>query len=188
MPSNSALDGVANAAAQALSGRIVPGELVSLYGRGLGNQVFVDELPAPILYSSLEQINAIVPFGIDGRELVTVRSGDAKAVLGVASAAPEIFKNGDGFAAALNEERHGEFDNQPCQSRFHYYRMGYRGSGLAIRDRRRLDESRVSARTSGHRSNHWVPSDANAVRGCSTGDGRRRVSDERSGSRYDFRR
>jgi uncharacterized protein (TIGR03437 family) len=108
-PSATRLSGVANAAGLSVTGRVVAGELISIYGANLGNDVFVDELPAPVLSRSASQINAVVPFGVVNRERVTltVRTNGAetaKAVLAITRANPEIFKLPDGQAAALNED------------------------------------------------------------------------------------
>lgn len=96
-PPASGMSGVANAAGALVTGRVAPGELISIYGWNLGDQVWVDELPAPILYASASQVNAVVPFGVAGRErvTVTVRRGGidtARAVVAVVRAQPEIFK------------------------------------------------------------------------------------------------
>jgi uncharacterized protein (TIGR03437 family) len=108
-PSASSLSGVANAAGVSVTGRVAPGEVVSIYGSNLGDEVSVDELPAPVLFRSASQINAVIPFGVVNRERVTVtvrRNGAdiAKAVLAIARANPEIFKLPGGQAAALNED------------------------------------------------------------------------------------
>jgi uncharacterized protein (TIGR03437 family) len=103
------ISGVGNAAGDTVAGRVAPGELISIYGWNLGDEVFVDELPAPVLYLSAEQVNAVVPFGVESRELVTIvvrRQGVdmAKAVVAITPAIPEIFRIADGAAAALNED------------------------------------------------------------------------------------
>jgi uncharacterized protein (TIGR03437 family) len=85
--------GVANAAGFQLSSLVAPGELVSIYGVGLGpkrgvssnfntdgklprnlsgTQVFFDGISAPLLYASDEQVNAVVPFSVRGRETSSV--------------------------------------------------------------------------------------------------------------------
>ena len=56
------LYGVANAAGTAVTGRIAPGELISIYGASLGNRVLFDDTEATILYASSSQSNTIVPF------------------------------------------------------------------------------------------------------------------------------
>jgi hypothetical protein len=77
--------GFGNAAGGVLAGRIAPGELISIYGQqfGLttplaasfdssgflptvlaGAQVTINGIPAPLLYASNRQINAVVPFGV----------------------------------------------------------------------------------------------------------------------------
>lgn len=75
--------GIQNAAGGLLAGRIAPGEVISIYGPNIGPatastvtptggvypmswsgvQVTVDLFPAPLLYVSANQINAVVPFG-----------------------------------------------------------------------------------------------------------------------------
>lgn len=120
-PPSSGLSGVANAAGPAVAGRVAAGELISIYGWNLGNQVFVDELPAFVLYTSATQVNAIVPFGALGRERVTVsvrRNGvdTAKAVLAITDAQPEIFKLPTGQAAALNSDGTVNTKENPAQA------------------------------------------------------------------------
>jgi hypothetical protein len=74
--------GIANAAGGTLAGRITPGEVISIYGANLGPasgvtasfnsagflpvtlagaQVVIDGIPAPLLYVSGTQINAVAP-------------------------------------------------------------------------------------------------------------------------------
>ena len=43
---------------------LTPGQLVTLFGRGLGREVFVDGVRAEVLYASPEQVNIVVPMGI----------------------------------------------------------------------------------------------------------------------------
>ena len=78
-------------------GRVVPGELISIYGWSLGDRVFFDDVPAPILYASPNQVNTIVPFapGVGQRVTVSVRKNgveSAKAIVALTQAQPEIFK------------------------------------------------------------------------------------------------
>ncbi len=115
-PSPSVMAGVANAAGPTISGRVVPGEVISIYGSGLGSQVLVDEIAAPVLYSSPTQINAVVPFEVEGRDRITVSAGSARAVLALTAAQPEIFKTADGYAAALNEDGTINSKTNPAKS------------------------------------------------------------------------
>ena len=108
-PGASGISGVANAAAGMVTGRVAPGELISIYGWSLGDRVLVDEIPAPVLYQSSTQINAVVPVGVAGRERVTiaVRADaveTATAVVAITPAVPEIFRIAGERAAALNED------------------------------------------------------------------------------------
>lgn len=119
----STLLGVSNAASLQ-SGSVAPGEIVTLFGEGLGpdagagaqlttdglvgteiggTRVFFDDLPAPLIYASSSQVNAIVPYEIAGRSstMVRVEASDSVSnavVLNVAPVAPGL------FTTILNEE------------------------------------------------------------------------------------
>jgi hypothetical protein len=43
---------------------LTPGQLVTVFGRGLGSDVFVDGVRAEVLYASPEQVNIVVPMGV----------------------------------------------------------------------------------------------------------------------------
>ena len=43
---------------------LTPGQLVTLFGRGLGREVFVDGVRAEVLYASPEQVNLVVPMAV----------------------------------------------------------------------------------------------------------------------------
>jgi uncharacterized protein (TIGR03437 family) len=81
------------------------------YPTALGNtQVLIDGLAAPLTYVSEGQINAVIPFGIQGRATTRVQviSNGATAnqvELSVVDAAPGIFLfDASGQAAALNQD------------------------------------------------------------------------------------
>jgi uncharacterized protein (TIGR03437 family) len=118
---------------------VAPGEVVSIFGVAIGpsqpqafelessgpgdmgvvpsdlanTRVLIGGLPAPLLYVSEHQINAVVPFGVDGQPSAAVeverngaRVGDALEVP-VVDAAPGIFTldaSGSGQAAVLNQD------------------------------------------------------------------------------------
>jgi len=120
---------VANAASNA-TGAVSPGELVVIYGSGLGpgalaqfqpgsnglvptlvggTSVLFNGTAGPVLYSSATQVAAIVPFGITGPTVaVTVvyqGQSSTAASVNMAATAPAIFtanSSGTGPAAALN--------------------------------------------------------------------------------------
>lgn len=123
--------GIANVAS-GVRGPVSPGEIIMIGGTALGpstgvqfqltggkvgtalagTTVLFDEVPAPLLYVSSGQINAVVPYEIAGRTTVTVKvkvqgiSSDGY-VIQTASAAPGIFtagQNGRGQGAILNED------------------------------------------------------------------------------------
>jgi hypothetical protein len=94
------LQGVLNAASLQ-AGAVAPGEIVTIMGSGMvfqgvpGNVSF-DGLPAPLLYVSSNQINAVVPFGIAGRDSTTMKIADSSGALShvsipVKDSAPAIF-------------------------------------------------------------------------------------------------
>ena len=124
-----AITSLANSASGA-AGTIAPGELVTIKGAMLGpatgvsfssdpvatslagTQVFFGAWPAPILYASATQINAIVPWEVAGQSQVTVEvqyagAGSASVIVPVANAAPGVFtsdSSGAGQAVALNQD------------------------------------------------------------------------------------
>ena len=116
-------------AASNLTGSIAPGEVVVLYGSGLGpdtlatyqmqnggvplsvggTSVYFNGTAGPVLYASSTQVGAIVPFGIDGSTAQVYVSYDGLVStplnVAVAAAAPALFtanNSGTGQAAAIN--------------------------------------------------------------------------------------
>ncbi|MBI1356983.1 MAG: hypothetical protein GC160_21805 [Acidobacteria bacterium] len=111
-------------------GAIAPGEIVTLFGQGLGppdgvqaalntqgrlpsavtdTVVLFDELPAPIFFVQSNQINAQVPYEVAGRGSVRVavtRNGVLTNLVTVPvdDAAPGLFQLGAGRAVALNAD------------------------------------------------------------------------------------
>jgi uncharacterized protein (TIGR03437 family) len=123
---------VVNAASAAVDS-ISPGELVTIYGLSLGSstpsnltwnasgnvsttlggtQVTFNGIPAPLTYVSHEQINAVVPFEVQGSSAVVqvqyAPGGTSNSVtLPVVPAVPGVFTltgNGVGPGAILNED------------------------------------------------------------------------------------
>ncbi len=120
-------------AASGVKGAIAPGEIVTIKGSVLGplngqqftldgtghvptnvygTRVLFDNYPAPVLYTSAGQVNAIVPYEIAGRQVVQVQVeyqgvGSLSVSANVLSAAPAIFTNdssGSGQGAVLNQD------------------------------------------------------------------------------------
>ncbi|HJT89812.1 MAG TPA: hypothetical protein VJ732_18205, partial [Bryobacteraceae bacterium] len=119
-------------AASGTAGPIAPGEIIALYGSGIGpapasyqldsggkitgnlsgTQVLINGAPAPVLYVSGSQVNAQVPYeaGTGGAAIVQViANGIPSAAWGVplAAAAPALFTldgSGVGPAAVLNQD------------------------------------------------------------------------------------
>ncbi len=110
--------GITNAAGGVLSGRLAPGELISIYGLHIGPasaatlggvQVEIDGIVAPLLYVSETQINAIAPVeltaGAPAELLVTQGTAPVQRFRTmVDAAAPQIFQNPQGIAAAVNQD------------------------------------------------------------------------------------
>lgn len=123
--------GVVNAASF-LPGPVAPGELVTIFGAGFGQgpgqsfslvngrvptelagvRVLFDGIAAPLLYVSPYQINLVVPYGVAGRERVTVEVElQGRSALRfpwpVAAASPAVFTlnaAGTGPGAVLNQD------------------------------------------------------------------------------------
>ena len=104
--------GVLNAA-NLLPGGVSPGEIVSLFGSisSASPVVLFNGIQAPIIYSGLNQVNAIVPFGLDlsGPARLEVRQGLSSTQISVpvAPATPAIFtagSGGTGPGAILNQD------------------------------------------------------------------------------------
>jgi uncharacterized protein (TIGR03437 family) len=129
-PPNQTLLGAGNAATSGLGGGIAPGTAISLYGFTLGPaaavsatasqgvlplqlagvQVFIGDLPAPLLYVSPSQINAIVPDTFTplpaSVNLKVTYNGQTVGQLPLALQpyAPQIFRHTDGTAIVINQD------------------------------------------------------------------------------------
>lgn len=125
--------GVVNAASSQ-GGAVAPGEIVTLYGSGLGPvspaslqltpdgqlvtnslasvQVLFDGVPAPLIYVSDSQVSAVVPYDVAGQTSTSVQVSNGgitsdPLALSVAASAPALFTqtaSGAGPAAALNQD------------------------------------------------------------------------------------
>jgi uncharacterized protein (TIGR03437 family) len=122
--------GIANAAFGPVLGRIAPGEVISIYGPHIGPatpatatadasgvlpsslagvQVLFNGVAGPLLFVSDSQINAVAPQAATPYGSMTVRivsngvtSPDFPAT--AIAAEPEVFRNPDGTAAAVNQD------------------------------------------------------------------------------------
>jgi uncharacterized protein (TIGR03437 family) len=129
--SSPSISSITNAATN-LSGAIAPGEIVVLYGSGIGpaqlvaaavgsdglydaqvagTSVTINGAPAPMIYASATQTSAIVPYGIAGAtaQVTVTYQGQTTAPLSapIASSTPGIFSldaTGKGHAAAINQD------------------------------------------------------------------------------------
>lgn len=118
-------------AASGMPSAISPGEIITLYGTGIGStptgltvtagkvattlsgtQVLIDNAPAPLIYESSSQINAIVPYeaGAGGMATVQVITGGLETAtwaIPLAPSALSIFTatgSGVGQAAVVNQD------------------------------------------------------------------------------------
>ena len=121
--------GIANAAFGPVGGRIVGGELISIYGPHIGPvapvtavadasgmmpkslggvQVSVNGSPVTLLYVSDSQVNAVAPLNLSGTTARVQVSFNGVPpvdfVAAVVAAIPEIFQGVDGAAAAVNQD------------------------------------------------------------------------------------
>ena len=113
-----------------LSGPVAPGEIITLFGSGIGpasaqqplgspsttllaaSRVLFDGTPAPLLYAASNQINAVVPYQVDGKTTTQLQVESQGQViaglpLSVATAVPAIFTlgaSGVGPGAILNQD------------------------------------------------------------------------------------
>lgn len=123
---------VANAASYA-RGAVAPGEIVVVGGRSLGpattatlqftatglvatslggTRVLFDGIPAPLIYTTQNQVSAIVPYAVDGHSQTSLQVEyqgvlSAPLVLAVARVAPGIFtlnSAGSGQGAIVNQD------------------------------------------------------------------------------------
>ena len=125
-------NGVLNAASYG-GGAVSPGELLVIYGEGFGppqlaplrlnqaglvdtlvgdTRVLFDGVPAPMIYAWSGQVSAVVPYGVAGRQSVSVEveyrgTRTPPLQVPVAPAAPGIFSldaSGRGQGAILNQD------------------------------------------------------------------------------------
>jgi uncharacterized protein (TIGR03437 family) len=121
-------------AATFLTGPVAPGEIVTIYGAGMGPaslvaasldasgpplattlagvQIAFDGVAAPLLYVSATQSSAIVPFAVAGKTSTAIQvtyqnKSAGSATLSVAAASPGLFtmaSSGSGQGAILNQD------------------------------------------------------------------------------------
>jgi len=131
--------GVLNAAGSVLAGRIVSGEIISIYGLNIGPstpataqvvnnalpgtlagvQVTIGGFPAPLLYVSSTQINAVVPAELTGTQAALHLAYNSAAVdlkLVLDAAAPQVFRNPASYAVALNQDSTVNSEYNPAKS------------------------------------------------------------------------
>lgn len=135
--------GIANAAGGTMAGRVTPGEVISIYGANLGPasgvtasfnsagylpvslagvQVAIDGIPAPLLYVSGTQINAVAPVELTGTSPVSMQvTAGSEALplfrLVIDPAIPEVFlRTTAGYTAAINQDGTINSQSNPAKS------------------------------------------------------------------------
>ena len=111
-------------AASLLPGPVAPDEIVAIYGAGFNpsdTQVTFDGARAKIFYASANQVNALVPAGVQLHETTVVNVLAKGTVVGAATvnttaANPALFTAGSGVgqAAALNQDASYNSDESPA--------------------------------------------------------------------------
>jgi uncharacterized protein (TIGR03437 family) len=121
--------GIANSAFGPVGGRIVGGEVISIYGPHIGPptpvtavadasgampnslggvQVSINGSPVPLLYVSDSQVNAVTPLYLSGlttRVRISFNGVDtADFTATLVAAIPEVFQRADGTAVAINQD------------------------------------------------------------------------------------
>ena len=112
-------------AASGEAGPVSPGEIVSIFGTGLGpreglaaggaalpaelggTSVRIGEEKAALLYASEAQVNAIVPYGLAGAAPLVVTYGGAEVLrvnVAMAPTAPAVFVYADSLAVSWNQD------------------------------------------------------------------------------------
>jgi uncharacterized protein (TIGR03437 family) len=99
-------------AASGLPSALAPGEIFSIFGLGVGGTILVNGVPAPPLYTSSGQVNAVVPYEAGTSGIAKVKVDVAQVSSGewgipLTSAAPAIFTinaSGAGAGAVLNQD------------------------------------------------------------------------------------
>jgi len=81
---------VVNAASFA-TGPVAPGEIVTIFGSNLDQNVTFDFVPAQMIYSSATQVNVTIPYGVTGPTTSVQSGSSAPFKLDVAPSAPGIF-------------------------------------------------------------------------------------------------
>lgn len=136
--------GVLNAASL-ISGPVAPGELITIFGTGIGpsspagaiilpdgtlstnisaTSASFDGVPAPMLFTSFSQLNLVVPYEVSGHSTtnLVVQYGNSQTMplaLGVAPTAPGIFTQtatGTGQAVVLNADGTLNSPSNPAQT------------------------------------------------------------------------
>lgn len=103
---------IANSANQAAAPLVSPGQLLTLFGPGIGtegSEVFFGTAKSPILFAGQNQINVIVPTDVAAGSPVVIEVQKAavtpvRYLAEVVNAAPELFQRPDGSAVALNQD------------------------------------------------------------------------------------
>jgi uncharacterized protein (TIGR03437 family) len=130
-------------AASFQGGAVAPGEMITIFGSGIGpaqltpltlgpdgnvsttladTQVLFDNIPAPLIYVSATQVSAMVPYGVSGKtstavQVVTKGLKSNTLTTPVSTCAPALFtadSSGKGQAAVINQDGSYNSHNNPA--------------------------------------------------------------------------
>ena len=158
--------GIGNAAGGPLAGRVSPAEVISIYGPHIGTsagfagrvstyptslagvQVMIGGIPAPLLYLSDGQINAVVPMEVTPQAAATVQIMNGSAIT---AAYPVWIDSSDlSLSGRAEPERVTQLRNEPSKARLR---------GIVLRNRMAARFRSASRWPGGHASDQCMPFD-----------------------------
>src|ERR1019366_9511679 len=176
-----------------LAGPVAPGELVVLYGNGLGGvrTVLFNGVAGPVLYATPGQGGAVAPYAVAGgsQQVVVQSAGAASApvAVAVAATAPGVFtanSSGRRGAARGEKERGQKGGGEPGGGGFLVVPLcDWRGADLAGGAGRETGGGAAAAAGGSGHGGHRRGGRGGKLRGRGSGSDRRRDAGECGGAR-----